>query len=68
MVHRHEAKGSSERRGFLVEISSEWNATRIGTIGSILCLIYINDLEEVVTSKILKFADDTKLIKQKFRG
>ena len=62
MAHRHEAKGNGERRGFLVEISFEWNATRIGTIGSILCLIYINDLEEVVTSKIIKFADDTKLI------
>ena len=26
-----------------------------------LFLVYINDLEEVVTGKILKFADDTKL-------
>ena len=59
MAHRHEAKGSSERRGFLLEITFEWNATRIGTIWSILCLIYIHDLEEVVASKILKFANDT---------
>ena len=30
-------------------------------LGSILFLVYINDLEEGVTGKILKFADDTKL-------
>ena len=34
-------------------------------LGSILFLIYINDLEEGVTSKILKFADDTKLFLKK---
>ena len=36
-------------------------------LGSILFLIYINDLEEGVTSKILKFADDTKLFLKKLR-
>ena len=30
----------------------------------VLFLIYINDLEEGLTSKILKFADDTKLVRQ----
>ena len=33
-------------------------------IGPILFLIYINYLEEGVTSKILKFADDTILFRQ----
>ena len=30
-------------------------------LGHILFLVYINDLEEGVTGKILKFAEDTKL-------
>ena len=33
-------------------------------LGPILCLVYINDLEEGVTGKILKFADDTKLFRK----
>ena len=35
-----------------------------GSVGPILFLIYINDLEEGVTSKIMKFADDTKLFRK----
>jgi len=30
-------------------------------LGLILFIIYINDLEEGLSSKVLKFADDTKL-------
>ena len=33
-------------------------------LGTILFLLYINDLEEGVTSKILKFADDNKLFRK----
>ena len=33
-------------------------------LGPILFLVYINDLEEGVTGKILKIADDTKLFRK----
>ena len=35
--------------------------TQGSVLGPILFLVYINDLEEGVTGKILKFADETKL-------
>ena len=50
-----------------METSFEWGTTRICTIGPVLFLVYINDLEEGVKSKILKFADYTKRFR-KIRG
>ena len=33
-------------------------------LGPILFVVYINDLEDGVTGKIFKFADDTKLFRK----
>ena len=49
------------------EVSS-WKSVLSGVpqgsvLGPIIVLVHINDLEEGVTSSILKFADDTKLFR-----
>ena len=48
---------------------SNWKAVLSGVpqgsvLGPILFLIYINDLVDDITSKVLKFADDTKVFRK----
>ena len=45
---------------------SNWKSVFSGVpqgsvLGPILFLIYVNDLDDGITSKVLKFADDTKV-------
>ena len=48
---------------------SNWKSVLTGVpqgsaLGPILFLIYINDLEDDISSKVLKFADDTKVFRK----
>jgi len=39
----------------------EWGPAQGSVLGPILFLIFINDLDDHLSAKVLKFADDTKL-------
>ena len=48
---------------------SDWKSVLSGVpqgseLGSILFLIYINDLDDDITSNVLKFANDTKVFRK----
>ena len=55
-----------EQRVVLLESNSKWTRIKSGVpqgsvLGPLLFLIYINDIGDSVCSKLLKFADDTKV-------
>ena len=55
-----------EQRVVLLGCNSEWIRVKSGVpegsvLGPLLFLIYINDIDDSVSSKLLKFADDTKV-------
>ena len=49
--------------GLKLEIGFEWSPTGF-SIRTILFLICVNDLDDDITSKVLKFADDTKVFRK----
>ena len=49
-------------------VKSDWSAVRSGVpqssvLGPILFLVYIDDIDDNVTSRLYKFADDIKVVK-----
>ena len=54
----------SRRRCFKLELSFEWGTTKISIRTFIILNIYINDLDDNITSNVLKFANDTKLFRK----
>ena len=70
-IHNWIEQWLTERRQRVVVdgFVSSWKSVLSGmpqgsVLGPILFLVYINDLEEGVTGKILKFADDIKLFRK----
>ena len=49
--------------GLKLEIGFEWSPTGF-SIRTTLFLICVNDLDDDITSKVLKFADDTKVFRK----
>ena len=51
---------NGKQRVVLNSKSSDWRQV-LTVLGSLLFVVYINDIDDSVASKVLKFADDTKI-------
>ena len=58
MVDRQKTVNNSRGGDIILETSFEWSS-----IGVTLCLIFINDLDDDLSSKVFKFADNTKVFR-----
>ena len=63
MVVEQMAEGGGAWALVGMEEGDEWDPPGIG-VGSVLFLVFIDDLEEGLSSDVLKFADDTKIFRR----
>ena len=62
MADRQKTACCSRWGGFKLKISFEWGTTRISI--RIFTILNIHDLDDNITSSVLKFADDTKVFRR----
>ena len=59
MAYTQKTDTNSRWRNFKLEICFEWGTTRISIRPYTVFNTYINDLEDDISSNVLKFAEDT---------
>ena len=64
MAYTQKTESNSRRSDFKLDIGFEWGTTGISIRPYTVFNIYVNDLEDDISSKVLKFADDTKVFRK----